>query len=77
MSFEKSFERLEQIVNKINQGSVPLDETLTLYEEADTLIKSCQGKLSQAEEKIETLVKNRENKLLLDEDNQPITETLV
>lgn len=76
-NFEQSFKRLEQIVDKINEGATPLEEILKLYEEADGLIASCQKKLSQAEEKIEILIKNRENKISLNEKNQPILESFV
>ncbi len=58
MKFEKAFSRLEEILEKMNSGNVPLDDSLKLYEEADTLIKSCTKQLSDAEEKIETLMQD-------------------
>lgn len=73
-NFEKSFKRLEQIVDKINEGSTPLEDTLKLYEEANALITVCQQKLSQAEEKIEILIKGRDNKICLSEENRPLLE---
>jgi exodeoxyribonuclease VII small subunit len=73
-NFEESFKRLEQIVDKINEGTISLDDTLKLYEEADALITSCQKKLSQAEEKIEILIKSRDNKICLNEENRPLME---
>ncbi|MCH9609508.1 MAG: Exodeoxyribonuclease 7 small subunit [Chlamydiales bacterium] len=63
MQFEKAFSRLEEILEKMNSGNVPLDESLKLYEEADKLITSCSGRLAEAEEKIETLVKKRNGEL--------------
>ncbi len=59
LSFEKAFERLEEILQKMNEGKVSLDASLKLFEEADNLISKCSEKLAQAEQKIETLVKNR------------------
>ncbi len=73
MTFEKSFTRLEEILEKISSGKASLDESLKLYEEAEKLIASCGTRLQEAEEKIETLVKNREGKLALKADQTPET----
>jgi len=74
VSFEKAFGRLEEILEKMNSGSVSLDEALKLYEEADKLIASCGKRLNAAEQKIETLIKKRQGELSLDEDQNPETE---
>ncbi len=71
-SFEAAYARLEQILERMNSGKVPLEEALHLYEEADSLIRSCNVRLSQAEQKIETLMKNRGGDLVLDEQGQPM-----
>ena len=73
-SFEKSFERLEQILEGLNSGKASLEESLTLYEEADKLILACHKKLNDAEKKIEVLMKNREGMLQLGPDNKPQTQ---
>ena len=73
LSFEQSFSRLEEILEKMNTGSLPLDECLHLYEEADRLISHCNKRLSSAEQKIEMLVKNREGELSLSEQGTPLT----
>lgn len=62
MTFEKSFARLEEILEKMN-SDVALDESLKLYEEADKLIAQCNKRLVEAETKIEMLIKNREGEL--------------
>jgi exodeoxyribonuclease VII small subunit len=72
--FETSFTRLEQILEKMNGGSVPLDEALQLYEEADKLIVNSHRRLTEAEQKIEVLIKNRNGELLLNQDQTPTTE---
>lgn len=74
MTFESAYERLEQILEKMNSEQVALDQALSLYEEADALIGTCQKKLSDAEKKIEILLKNREGSLELDSNQQPETE---
>ena len=75
-TFEKAFARLEQILERMNSGKAPLDESLKLYEEADQLIGYCQKRLTQAEAKIESLVKNRQGELSLNQDGTPTTKPL-
>ena len=53
--FEEAFERLEEIVSKLESGDVALEESLGLYTEGMTLVKFCNDKLSVAREKIEKL----------------------
>ena len=76
VSFEKAFARLEEILEKMNSGNLSLEDSLHLYEEADSLIKLCGEKLSSAETKIEMLVKGREGELTLSEEGSPIKEPL-
>jgi exodeoxyribonuclease VII small subunit len=64
LSYEESFVRLEQILERMNSGNVSLDESLKLYEEADKLIATCSKRLNEAERKIETLIKNLRRKTL-------------
>lgn len=71
MSFENSFARLEEILEKINSGKTTLEESLSLYEEADKLILACNKKLSEAEQKVEVLIKSREGQLSLGADGKP------
>ena len=73
-SFEEAYSRLDQILEKMNSGKVSLDDSLKLYEEADKLMTGCTERLTQAEQKIETLIKNREAKLQVSEDGRPQTE---
>lgn len=74
LSFEAAFARLEEILEKMNSGSISLDESLKLYEEADKLITMCQKRLTDAERKIETLVKNRNGEVMLGADQKPLTQ---
>ena len=61
--FEKGFGRLEEILQKMNSGKVPLEESLQLYEEADKLLSSLGDELGNAEKKIEMLMKKRDGEL--------------
>lgn len=57
-TFEASLRRLEEIVNKLEQGEVPLEDSIKLYEEGLALSKKCIEKLTQAELKLKTLSKD-------------------
>ncbi len=70
-TFEKAYERLEKILESLNSGEATLDISLKLYEEADKLIKLCQSKLFSAEQKIQTLMKDRNGEVALDESGKP------
>lgn len=72
--FEKAFSRLEEILEKMARGDVALDESLKLYEEADGLISKCGKKLSDAEKKVEILIKNRSGEIQTDSEGKPQTE---
>ncbi|MGD0665416.1 MAG: exodeoxyribonuclease VII small subunit [Rhabdochlamydiaceae bacterium] len=75
MKFEDAYKRLEEILQAMNSGKVELDDSLKLYEEADKLIVACQKKLTEAEKKIEILVKNRSGEVATDESGAPLKET--
>jgi len=77
MKFEEAYQRLEEILQAMNSGKVALDDSLKLYEEADKLIVTCQKKLTEAEKKIEILVKNRSGELATDETGEPLKESFL
>lgn len=74
LSFEAAFARLEEILEKMNSGTISLDQSLALYEEADALIARCSKRLNEAERKIEILIKNRGGELTLGQDQKPLTQ---
>lgn len=73
-TFEKAYARLEHILERMNSGSATLDESLTLYEEADQLIRLCNTRLSEAEQKIETLMKSRDGSVMMGENQKPLMQ---
>jgi len=73
LSFEKAFERLEQILAAMNKGTTPLEESLKLFEEAEKLIRTCSARLTSAEQRIEQLMKNK-GEVALDAEQKPKTE---
>lgn len=56
-TFEASVKRLEQIVDKLEQGELPLEEALKLFEEGTGLVRSCTKLLDDAELKVVKLMK--------------------
>lgn len=73
-TFENAFARLEEILERMNSGTISLDESLKLYEEADSLITLCNKRLTDAERKIEVLIKNRAGELAIGSDQKPIVQ---
>ena len=57
IDFESSLKQLEEIVNKIENQTLPLDESIALYEQGKTIIDQWETALKQAEEKINKLAK--------------------
>jgi len=61
--FEKDLEKLEKIVESLEDGELSLDESLKRFEEGVTLAKRCEKALAAAEKRIEILTKNTEGEL--------------
>jgi exodeoxyribonuclease VII small subunit len=60
--FEEAMERLEQIVENLESGNLPLEESLKIFEEGMTLVNFCSKKLEEAEQKVTILIKESEGK---------------
>ena len=54
-TFEQAQAELEQIVERLERGQVPLDEAIALWERGEELYRFCLGKLDSAQGKIEQL----------------------
>lgn len=52
MSFSDDMDRLQEIVNRLDSGEMPLEESLALFEKGILLINSCRGFLESARQKI-------------------------
>jgi len=61
-SFEASLEALEQIVKELEQGDLPLEKSLELFEQGIGLSRQCQERLSQAERRIEVLLRDNQGR---------------
>jgi exodeoxyribonuclease VII small subunit len=69
MTFESAMSRLEEIVGKLEGGTVTLDASLKLYEEGIELVRFCSDTLDKAEKKIK-IVKNGSDGTKTEEDFQ-------
>lgn len=56
--FEKSLQELEKIVAQLERGDLPLAESLALFETGVGLTRSCHFALSQAQQRVEILLKD-------------------
>jgi exodeoxyribonuclease VII small subunit len=70
-TFEQALVELEQTVQKLEKGELPLEDSLALYEEGIQLSRLCHKKLEEAEAKIELLMKDAKGALVADEAGQP------
>ncbi len=67
MSFEESLTELEGIVDKLEKGQLSLDENLILFEKGIKLVRICNLKLKNAQQKVDELIaENRDNNLCPD-----------
>ena len=61
LSFEEAIRGLTNIVGKIEQGQIPLKDSLEQYEKGMALIKQCRTILQKAEERIEKITKEEDS----------------
>ncbi len=66
IKFEEALKNLEDIVEHLEGGDIPLEESLGKYEEGVKLVRLCQKKLDQAKKKIEILVKSKDGKIKIE-----------
>jgi len=64
-TFESSLEALEQIVGKLERGDLALDESLELFEQGIRFSRECQERLTQAERRIEILMRDQQGRPLV------------
>lgn len=61
--FESALKRLEQIVQDLEHGDLPLEQSLKLFEEGVKLARLCTKRLEEAERKVKVLLKDRAGNL--------------
>jgi exodeoxyribonuclease VII small subunit len=65
-SFESMMDRLQELVDRLEEGNMPLEDSIRAYEEGMALVKSCTVVLNQAEQRIQKLTRDAAGK--------PVTE---
>ncbi len=70
-TFEASLEALEQIVQQLESGDLPLEKSLELFEQGIRLSRECQNRLSQAERRIEILLRDNQGRPVVSALNEP------
>ena len=58
VNFEASLQKLEKIIEKLEDGDISLEESVKSFEEGVGLVKECQKQLTQAELKVKKLLDN-------------------
>ncbi|PYJ20229.1 MAG: exodeoxyribonuclease VII small subunit, partial [Verrucomicrobia bacterium] len=67
LNFEGAMDRLEKIVEQMESGKLPLEDLIVRYEEGMNLVKVCQERLANAEQKIEIIARNSAGKPVVKE----------
>lgn len=62
--FERSLARLEEIVRRLENANLTLDDAMKLFEEGVELSRACQKQLEEAEGRVEVLLKKANGKLV-------------
>jgi exodeoxyribonuclease VII small subunit len=62
-AFEEALKELEEIVNRLEQGNLPLEEALQLFEQGVKLSRSCHTKLDEAQKRVEIVLKDEGGKM--------------
>ena len=61
-SFEECLQRVQVVVEQLENGNLPLEKSLELFTEGIALVRQCQEKLVQAEQKVEFLVNDKDQR---------------
>ena len=64
ITFEQSMKRLEQIVQELESGDLPLEEAMKKFEEGIKLSSQCSEKLDETEKKITLLLQDQKGNVL-------------
>jgi len=65
-TFEASLKELETIVKQLEEGDMPLEESLKLFESGVRLSRECRERLNNAERRIEVLMKEADGSMNLE-----------
>jgi exodeoxyribonuclease VII small subunit len=58
LSFEAALQRLEEVLDSLEHGDLPLEEAMRAFEEGVRLVRTCHQKLDEVERRVELLLKD-------------------
>jgi len=64
-NFEGALAELEEVVEQLESGDLPLEDSLAAFEKGVGLVKFCNQKLTEVEKKVELLLKDKDGRLQL------------
>ena len=70
-TYEESFVELTSVVERLQQGDLPLEETIALFERGVRLSKECEAFLDEAGRRIDVLLQGEDGELVVDELDVP------
>jgi len=65
-SFEETLQKLEEIVSRLENGDISLEESINIFKEGVELTKFCKEKLNEAETQLKKLVKDENGNFQLE-----------
>jgi len=65
-SFEEALQKLEEIVSRLENGDIPLEESINIFKEGVELTRFCKEKLNEAETQLKKLVKDENGNFQLE-----------
>jgi exodeoxyribonuclease VII small subunit len=71
LDFESAMRDLEELVDRLERGDLPLEESLAAFERGIMLTRSCQSALKEAEQKVEILLKKSGEPVLQTFEGEP------
>ncbi len=73
MSYEEAVKKLEEIVNRLENAEIPLEDSLSSFQEGIALSRYCREKLAEIEYKVEYLLKEEQQQSINSKDS-PVDE---
>ncbi len=74
MTYEEAVKRLEELVSRLEDAEIPLEESLSAFQEGIALSRYCREKLAEIEYRVEYLLKDEQQPLDQDISEEPEKE---
>jgi len=74
LTFDEALRQLEELAAKLEEGDIPLEDALQVYERAVGLFSHCRGRLDTMEQRIELLTEDLEGSLKTEPADLPVDD---